>query len=590
MAPRHLLSGGGHQHKEFSMTGAEMIIHALQQEGVRALFGIPGGMAIDIFDKLYAKELPFYLTRHEQGAVHAADGFARASGEVGVCLATSGPGATNLVTGLATAYMDSIPLVAITGQVPTHLIGNDAFQEADMVGITRSITKHNFLVKEVNELPYLLKSAFYIARSGRPGPVLIDVPKDVQQASTDVPYPDQVAIRSYKPTYNGHLPQIQKAAARINRAERPVIFAGGGVISSGASAELNLLAQTIQAPVTTSLMGLGAFPETDPLALKMLGMHGTAYANYAIQEADLLIAIGVRFDDRVTGNVSKFAPKAEIIHIDIDPTTIRKNVKVSVPVVGDIRCVLTELNQLVEPRRHDQWLATVAEWKRDHPLEYTQNGGISPQAVIRKIAEMTNHEAIITTEVGQNQMWSAQFFDFVKPRSWISSGGLGTMGFGFPAAIGAQIAHPDKLVIDIAGDGSIQMNIQELATAATYNLPVKIVILNNRSLGMVRQWQAIFYKRRFSGICLNRDARCPELCDGNQEYCPTYLPDFCQLAAAYGIPGYRTEKPEEVQPTLEKAFTHPGPVIVEFMISEEENVFPMVPAGAGLNEMLRGIA
>ncbi|HOT96194.1 MAG TPA: biosynthetic-type acetolactate synthase large subunit [bacterium] len=572
------------------MTGAEMIIHALRQEGVRALFGYPGGMVIDIFDQLYRSGFPFYLTRHEQGAVHAADGFARASGEVGVCLATSGPGATNLVTGLATAYMDSIPLVAITGQVPTHLIGNDAFQEADMLGITRSITKHNYLVKEVDELPRLLKSAFYIARSGRPGPVLIDIPKDVQQASTEVPYPEQVSIRSYKPTLNGHLPQIQKAAARINRAERPVVFAGGGVLSSGASDELGHLARTLQAPVTTSLMGLGAFPETDPLALKMVGMHGTAYANYAIQEADLLIAIGVRFDDRVTGKVSKFAPKADIIHIDIDPATIRKNVKVAIPVVGDIKCVLTELNQRIEPRRHDAWLETIASWKRDHPLQYTQNGGISPQAVIRTLAEMTRHEAIIATEVGQNQMWSAQFFDFVQPRSWISSGGLGTMGFGFPAAIGAQIAHPDKLVIDIAGDGSIQMNIQELATAALYHLPVKIIILNNRSLGMVRQWQAIFYQRRFSGICLNRDARCPEACDGRSESCPVYLPDFVKLAAAYNIPGYRSDQPGEVRPLLEKAFAHDGPVIVEFVISAEENVFPMVPAGAGLNEMMRGMA
>ena len=572
------------------MTGAEMVIHALQQEGVRALFGYPGGMVIDIFDKLYTADLPFYLTRHEQGAIHAADGFARASGEVGVVLATSGPGATNLVTGLATAHMDSIPMVAITGQVPTHLIGNDAFQEADMVGITRSITKHNFLVKRIEDLPRQLKEAFYIARTGRPGPVLIDIPKDIQQATTHLPYPDQVSIRGYRPTINGHQQQIQKAADHISRATRPVIFAGGGVISSGAAAELFTLAHRIQAPVTTSMMGLGAFPETDPLALKMLGMHGTAYANYAIQEADLLIAIGVRFDDRVTGKVSKFAPGAEIIHIDIDPTSIRKNVKVSVPLVGDIKSVLTELNLLVAAQEHTDWLRTIADWKKTHPLEQRQNGTISPQAVIGLIAEMTNREAIITTEVGQNQMWSAQFYDFVHPRTWISSGGLGTMGFGFPAAIGAQVAYPDRLVIDIAGDGSIQMNIQELATAALYNLPVKIVILNNRSLGMVRQWQSIFYQRRFSGICLNRDARCPQQCDGRREACPVYLPDFVQLASAYGIPGFRTREPGEVRAVLEKAFAHPGPAIVEFEIDADENVFPMVPAGAGLNEMLRGIA
>ncbi len=459
-----------------------------------------------------------------------------------------------------------------------------------MLGITRSITKHNFLVKNVDELPGLLKQAFYIARTGRPGPVLIDIPKDIQQASTMEPYPEQVSIRSYKPTIQGHLPQIQKAADRIGRAERPVIFAGGGVISSGAARELIALARIIDAPVTTSLMGLGAFPETDPLALKMVGMHGTAYANYAIQEADLLIAVGVRFDDRVTGNVSKFAPRADIIHIDIDPTTIRKNVKVSIPLVGDVRSVLTELNQCVARRQHAAWLEQIRAWKQEHPLQYSPNGGISPQAVIRTIAELTQHRAIITTEVGQNQMWTAQFYDFIEPRTWISSGGLGTMGFGFPAAIGAQVAHPDRLVIDIAGDGSIQMNIQELATAVKYQLPVKIVILNNRSLGMVRQWQSMFYQRRFSGVCLNRDANCPQKCDGSRAECPVYVPDFVKLAEAYHIPGYHADKPDEIKPILEKAFAHQGPVIIDFEIDAEENVFPMVPTGAGLNEMMRGMA
>jgi len=572
------------------MTGAEMILHALETEGVRALFGFPGGMVIDVFDKLYDSKIPFYLTRHEQGAVHAADGFARASGEVGVCLATSGPGATNLVTGLANAYMDSIPLVAITGQVATHLIGNDAFQEADMVGITRSITKHNYLVKHVDELPQILKSAFYIARSGRPGPVLVDIPKNIQQARTEVPYPDEVTIRSYKPTLKGHSHQISKAAAVIAKAERPVIFAGGGVISSGASAELFELAQKIQAPVTTSFMGLGAFPETDPLALKMLGMHGTAYANYAIQEADLLIAIGVRFDDRVTGDVSKFAPKARIIHIDIDPTTIRKNVQVDVPVVGDVKLVLQDLLAELNPKQHDGWLRQIMDWKTSHPLTYTQDGRILPQVVIEEIAAITNHQAIVTTEVGQHQMWAAQFSNFQKPRTFISSGGLGTMGFGFPAAIGAQIACPDKIVIDLAGDGSIQMNIQELATVVTYKLPVKIVILNNQSLGMVRQWQAIFYHRRFSGICLRRDIHCPPQCDGQETNCDIYVPDFCKLAEAYGIPGYRAHKPDEVRSTLEKGLLTPGPALMEFMIDKEENVFPMVPAGKALDQMLRGIA
>jgi acetolactate synthase-1/2/3 large subunit len=573
------------------MTGAEMIIHALEREGVRALFGYPGGMVIDVFDKLYGSKINFYLTRHEQGAVHAADGFARASGEVGVCVATSGPGATNLVTGLATAYMDSIPLVAITGQVASHLIGNDAFQEADMVGISRSITKHNYLVKDVNELPVILKSAFYVARTGRPGPVVVDIPKDIQQSSTDVPYPDSVEIRSYKPTYKGHSSQIQKMADAISHSERPVIFAGGGVIASGASAELRELAEKIDAPVTTSLMGLGSFSEVSPGALKMLGMHGTEYANYAIQEADLLLAIGVRFDDRVTGKVSKFAPKANIVHIDIDPTTIRKNVKVNVPVVGDVKQVLEDLNKIVKPKKHDVWMQCIQDWKKNHPLQYGNNGKIQPQYVIEQIAELTRHNAIITTEVGQNQMWTAQFFNFTEPRTFITSGGLGTMGYGFPAAIGAQVARPDKVVIDIAGDGSIQMNIQELATAVLYRLPVKIVILNNHSLGMVRQWQSIFYGRRFSGVCLKRDVGCPPYCDGANESCPaTYVPNFCKLAEAYGATGIYASKPEEVRSSLEKALNTPGPVIVEFEIHEDENVFPMVPSGAPLNEMIRGIA
>jgi len=573
------------------MTGAEMIIHALEREGVRAVFGIPGGAVIDIFDKLYKSKVPFYLTRHEQGAAHAADGFARASGEVGVCIATSGPGATNLVTGLATAHMDSIPIVAITGQVATHLIGNDAFQEADVVGISRSITKHNFLVRDVNELPQILKSAFYIAKTGRPGPVLVDVPKDVQQATTSEPYPDKVELRSYKPTVIGNMHQIKKAAALIEKSSRIVIFAGGGVVASEASEELRKLAHKIEAPVTTSLMGLGVFPETDDLALKMLGMHGTEYANFAIQEADLLIAVGVRFDDRVTGKVSRFAPKAKIIHVDIDPTTIRKNVEVTVPVVGDIKHVLKELNKVVKPKQQTEWLEQIREWKENHPLHYQNNDDlIHPQYVIEQIAELTNHQAIITTEVGQNQMWAAQYYNYIEPRRFLSSGGLGTMGYGFPAAIGAQVANPDKVVIDIAGDGSIQMNIQEMATAVLYQIPVKIVILNNQSLGMVRQWQAIFYDRRFSHTCLRRNSKCPPDCDGWNENCPNYVPNFSKLAEAYGATGISVKKPEEVRSALVKALKTPGPVVVEFIISPEENVFPMVPAGAALNEMIRGMA
>ncbi len=572
-------------------TGAEMILHALKQENVGAVFGYPGGAVLDIFDKLYNEDIPFFLTRHEQGAVHAADGFARASGQVGVCMATSGPGATNLVTGLATAYMDSVPLVAITGQVHTHLIGNDAFQEADVVGITRPVTKHNYLVKSVDELPKILKSAFYLARTGRPGPVVVDVPKDIQQQKTSMPYPESVEIRSYRPTIKGHSQQLKKAAQMIAAAKCPVLYAGGGVVASNASQELQKLAFTADIPVTTTLMGLGVFPETDPKALKMLGMHGTAYANYAIQECDLLIAVGARFDDRVTGKVDKFAPKAKIIHIDIDPTTIRKNVQVDLPVVGDIKHVLTELNTLVETKRHPEWIARIQTWKKENPLQYRENGRIQPQFVIEQVARLANHDAIITTEVGQNQMWAAQFYNYVRPRTFISSGGLGTMGYGFPAAIGAQVAHPDKLVIDIAGDGSIQMNIQELATAVLYQIPVKIIILNNQSLGMVRQWQGIFYDRRFSSTCLRRNLSCPPHCDGSGDMCPLeYVPNFVKLAEAYGAAGFYAKTTKDVVPTLEKAFATPGPVIVEFSISEEENVYPMVPAGAPIDKMIRGMA
>jgi acetolactate synthase-1/2/3 large subunit len=573
------------------MTGAEMILHALKKENVGAVFGYPGGAVLDIFDKLYNSDIHFYMTRHEQGAVHAADGYARASGQVGVCLATSGPGATNLVTGLATAYMDSVPLVAITGQVHTHLIGNDAFQEADVVGITRPVTKHNYLVKTVEELPTILKSAFFLARSGRPGPVVVDIPKDIQQQVCPVDYPDKIDIRSYKPNVKGHPQQIKKAAEMIAAAKRPVIYAGGGVVASEASAELQKLAEIADIPVTTTLMGLGVFPETDARALKMLGMHGTAYANYAVQKCDLLIAIGARFDDRVTGKLDKFASKAKIIHVDIDPTSIQKNVKVHLPLVGDVKEVLSELISVMKKGENTKWMAEIKKWKDEHPLQYKGSSSISPQYVIEQIAQVANREAIISTEVGQNQMWAAQFYNYVKPRTFLSSGGLGTMGYGFPAAIGAQVAHPDKLVVDIAGDGSIQMNIQEMATAVLYQIPVKIIILNNQSLGMVRQWQGIFYDRRFSSTCLRRDMSCPQQCDGSGDMCPKdYVPNFVKLAEAYGATGLYADKSEDVVPTLKKAFDTPGPVIVEFKIDEEENVYPMVPAGAPIDQMIKGMA
>lgn len=571
-------------------TGAQIVVEALQKEGVRAIFGFPGGAVLDIFDEFYKSKIPFYLTRHEQGAVHAADGFARASGEVGVCIATSGPGGTNLVTGIATANMDSIPIVALTGQVASQLIGNDAFQEADITGITRPITKYNYIVQSVDDLPRILKEAFYLARSGRPGPVLVDIPKDVQQKKTSAPYPDSAEIRGYKLTLAGNANQIQRLAKTIMKSKKPVIYAGGGVISSGASEELTQFARTLRIPVTTTLMGLGCFPENDELALKMLGMHGTQYANKAIMEADLIIAIGARFDDRITGRVDKFAPNATIAHIDIDPTTIRKNVKVDIPVVGDVKLVLQELMKHVKPVDCQQWLDQVASWKRDLQLSYIQNGNLKPQYIIEQIHELTNGKAIITTEVGQNQMWAAQFFNYAYPRTFLSSGGLGTMGYGFPAAIGAQLAKPDSIVFDIAGDGSIQMNIQELATAVAYNLPVKIAILNNQYLGMVRQWQEMFYGKRYSGTCLTRHARCPVNCDTPGDHCPPFIPDFIKIADAYGAKGIRVTETSQVRSALQQAIETNGPVVLEFLIEKEENVYPMVPAGASLNEMIRGMA
>ncbi|MCI0513806.1 biosynthetic-type acetolactate synthase large subunit [candidate division KSB1 bacterium] len=571
-------------------TGAQMVAEALRREQVRAVFGFPGGSVLDIFDEFYQAGIPFYLTRHEQGAIHAADGFARASGETGVCIATSGPGGTNLVTGIATAHMDSIPVVAITGQVPTKLIGNDAFQEADITGITRPITKHNYIVQQVHDLPTILKEAFYIARTGRPGPVLVDIPKDIQQLKTEVEYPETVELRGFKPTLSGHLSQIQKLAQAIEQSRRPVIYAGGGVIASGASEELRQLAFRCQIPVTTTLMGLGAFPETDALALKMLGMHGTQYANKSMMEADLIIAIGARFDDRITGKVTAFAPKAHIAHIDIDPSSIRKNVKVDIPLVGDVKQVLQELLKCVKRGTHESWLAQVAEWKQAFPLKYRQNGVLKPQYVVEQIYALTQGNAIITTEVGQNQMWAAQFYQYHQPRSFISSGGLGTMGYGLPAAIGAQVAHPSQLVFDIAGDGSIQMNIQELATAVSYGLPIKIAILNNRFLGMVRQWQELFYDHRYSATCLGRSVACPPDCSQPGAQCPPFIPDFVKVAEAYGAHGIRVTEVQQVRPALEQAIQTPGPVILDFMVDQEENVYPMVPSGAALNQMIEGMA
>ena len=559
------------------LTGAQILLESLKKEDVDVLFGYPGGAVIDIYDELPRHpELKHVLVRHEQGAVHAADGYARASGKVGCCLVTSGPGATNTVTGIATAYCDSTPLVVFTGQVPTQLIGNDAFQEVDIVGITRPCTKHNFLVKDVRNLAKTIRQAFYLARSGRPGPVLVDLPKDIMQARTEFVWPEDIFMRSYNPTYKPNLNQLRRTAEELAKARKPIILAGGGVIMANASEVLCELAHELDIPVATTLMGLGAFPANGDLWLGMVGMHGTYAANMSINHADLLVCVGARFDDRVTGRLQDFASHARIVHIDIDPTSIRKNVEVDVPVVGDCRQALEGILEICRAKMadtdwsgmHADWLQTVHEWKANHPLAYNKNGHIKPQQVIETMYSITKGDAIIATEVGQNQMWAAQFYTFTKPRTLLTSGGLGTMGYGFPAAIGAQFAFPDKLVINVAGDGSIQMNIQELATVVQNKIPVKVVILNNGHLGMVRQWQELFYNRNYSHT--NMEAQ----------------PDFVKLAEAYGAEGYRISKPEELEDVLRKALTSPNPAFIDVMVEREENVYPMVPAGAALDEML----
>lgn len=572
------------------ITGAQIIIDALIKEGVSVVFGYPGGVVIPIFDVLYdTKQIKFVLTRHEQAAAHAADGYARATGKVGVCLATSGPGATNIMTGVATAYLDSIPMVAITGQVSSTLLGTDAFQEADIVGMSRPITKHNFLVKSIAELPVILKQAFHIASTGRPGPVLVDIPVDISRAVTeDYTYPETVSIRSYKPNTVGHFRQIQKAAELIAQAKKPVIFAGGGIIHSGAHAELLELAEKTNIPVTTSLMGLGAFPGTHPLFIGMPGMHGAKAANFALQECDLIISAGVRFDDRVTGYVAKFAPEASVIHMDIDPAAISKIIKVDIPVVGDAKNILGRLNKLVKARSADSWNEKVMKWKGTKLFTYTSSDSqIKPQAVIEAVYSQTRGNAIIATEVGQHQMWTAQYYVFDKPRTLLTSGGLGTMGYGMPAALGAAVANPGMPVIDIAGDGSIQMNIQELATLSLNKIPVKIVILNNSYLGMVRQWQELFHNKRYSSTCLRGGTLCQE-CAGTKNCKRQYVPDFVALAKSYNIAAFRAENPDELLPVLQQGLSVDGPAVMEFIVAAEENVFPMVPAGKPLDEILEG--
>lgn len=571
--------------KPVEKTGAEIFVESLEKEGVEIMFGIPGGAVLPIFDKLYdSKKIRFVLTRHEQAAAHMADGYARATGKVGVCISTSGPGATNLTTGIATAFMDSVPIVAFTGQVATHLIGNDAFQEADTTGITRPITKHNYLLKDVKELTRVIREAFYIASTGRPGPVLIDIPVDVQRAKTEFIWPTKIEIPSYKPTYKGHPLQIKKLAEAINSAKRPVLYVGGGVVISDAAEELKQLAETCHIPVTTTLMAIGSFPCDHELSLGMLGMHGTVYANLAMQNADLIIAVGARFDDRCTGKLAAFAPKAEYIaHIDIDPTSISKNVVADIPVVGDCKMVLQDLLKLVKPKKHTEWLKQINEWKQQYPLTYKKDDKLRPQYIIEEITNLTKGDAIVVTEVGQNQMWAAQYYKPNGPRKFLSSGGLGTMGFGFPAAIGAKLGRPQDTVIVIAGDGSFQMNIQELATAVINKVNVIVCIMNNGYLGMVRQWQELFYNKRYSQtyLCTKKAGK----------YSCEPVPDFVEVAKAYKAEGFRVTKKEEVVPTLKKVLSiKDKPVVVDFWIEEEENVFPMVPAGAALDEVITSLA
>lgn len=551
------------------LTGAQIVVECLKKEDVKVMFGIPGGAIMPLYDVLYNEpSIKHILTRHEQGAIHAADGYARATGKVGVCVATSGPGATNLVTGLANAHLDSIPLVAFTGQVSTNLIGTDAFQEVDISGITLPITKNSYVARDVKDLARIVQEAFYIARTGRPGPVLIDFPKDIQLAQAEFKYPESVSLKSYKPTFNGHIQQIKAAAQEISKAKKPIIYAGGGVISSNASSELRDLALKTNIPVTTTLMGLGSFPETHSLSLGMLGMHGTPCANYAVSAADLIIALGVRFDDRITGKLDEFASKARIIHIDIDPAEVGKNVLVDIPIIGDIKNILEKLNKYVHKKKETEWLKTVENFKKKYPLKYSNSEELKPQYIMETISKIAKNNTIIVTSVGQHQMWAALYYRFIEPRSFISSGGLGTMGYGFPAALGAKMGCPEKKVICISGDGSFQMNQQEIATAVYNNSAIILIIMNNGYLGMVRQWQELFLDKRYAETTLN----------GN--------PDFVKLVEAYGGTGIRVSKKQELYPALEKGLSLNKFVLIDCLIPKEENVFPMVAPGSPISKMI----
>jgi acetolactate synthase-1/2/3 large subunit len=548
-------------------TGAQIVVDTFLDLGVDTMFGYLGGVVLPLFDKLYDAPIRFIIPRHEQGGCHMADAYARASGKVGVVVATSGPGACNLTTGLATAMMDSVPLVALTGQVRTDLIGNDAFQEADTTGITRPITKYNSIVKDIRDLERTIREAFHIASTGRPGPVLIDLPVDVSVGKCPCSGKAEIDLPGYKIRTKGHARQISMAAEVINKSERPVLYVGGGVIIANAADELRAFAEKAHLPVTMTLLGLGSYDQRKPESLDMLGMHGSAYANYAVQECDLLIAVGARFDDRVTGKVATFAPHAKIIHIDIDPSSISKNVHVDIPVVGDAKHILAELTKEVQTRERGPWFSKIAEWKNKHPFRYNgQSAAIKPQYVIEEICRQTHSDAVITTGVGQNQMWTAQFYRFTRPRQFITSGGLGTMGFGLPAAIGAQIARPDATVIDIDGDHSFNMTMTELATAVQHALPIKVCILNNGYMGMVRQWQELFYNKRYSCSYLKN-------------------PNYAEVARALGAVGITVEKKEEVPKAIEQMLAEKRPCVVDFHVEREENVWPMVPAGKSLSEM-----
>jgi len=550
------------------LTGAQILCESLVKEGVEVIFGFPGGAVIPLYDILpQYPQLRHILVRHEQGAAHAADGYARATGKVGICFATSGPGATNLVTGIANAFLDSVPVIAVTGQVHRDFIGRDAFQETDITGITLPITKHNYLVMDVNHLATIIKEAFHLAHTGRPGPILIDIPRDVFLEQAEFNYPEKTDLPGYKPTLQGHPAQIKKAAKAINEAKRPIIIAGRGVNVSKAYNELKLLAETAQIPVATTLLGVGCFPESHALSYGMVGMHGMVYANYAIENSDVLIALGMRFDDRVTGKISAFAPHAHIVHIDIDPAEIGKNIRVDIPIVGDVKMVLQALNKQLVPVDRLEWVNQLDDWRREHPINIRDDDELLPQYVVRQIYEITRGEAIVATGVGQHQMWAAQHYWFNKPNTLISSGGLGTMGFGLPAAFGAQIGYPDTTVWCIDGDGGFQMNIQELATIVQEQAPVKIAIINNGYLGMVRQWQQLFYKGRYVAT-------------------PISCPDFVKIAEGYSIPALRVKRREEVAPAIEQAMAHHGPFLIDFVVEPEENVYPMVPPGATVAEII----